>query len=69
MRKNELHELTIANLSNQTANTMTGSTVTTNNTNTSNGNTSQNRYQSDARSAEEKALDRALVPDKDSLNL
>jgi len=67
MRKKELHELTIANLSNQTANTMTGSTVTTNNTNTSSGgNTSQNRYQSDVCSAEEKALDRALVPDKDS---
>jgi len=43
MRKKELHELAIANLSNQTANTMTGSTVTTNNTNTSGGNTSQNR--------------------------
>jgi len=75
MRKNELHELAkkeaaerIANLSNQTANTMTGSTVTTNNTNTSGGNSSHDDgSQSNARSAEEKALDRALVPDRDSL--
>jgi len=66
MRKKELHEKTIANLSNQTANTMTGSTVTKNNTNTSGGNSSHNGSQSNARSAEEKALDRALVPDKDS---
>ena len=52
-----------------TASTMTttgGTATTTNNTTISGGNTSQNCCQSDARSAEEKALDRALVLDKDS---
>ena len=43
-----------------------GTATTTNNTTISGGNTSQNCCQSDARSAEEKALDRALVLDKDS---
>ena len=69
MRKNELHELAkreaaerIANLSNQTANTIKGSTVTTNNTNTSGENSSHNRSQSNALTDEEKALNKAMLP-------
>ena len=49
-----------------TMTTTGGTATTTNNTTISGGNTSQNCCQSDARSAEEKALDRALVLDKDS---